>query len=297
MSRDVLPPSQFLGGLNALHSLGMKRGDSTGWACVDELYTVQPGQLTVVTGWPGSGKSEFVDAMLLNLARNGWRFAMFSPENRPTAMHVAKLVEKLVGKPFGAGPTERATWDEVKSATALLDASFGFVQPRMVEVPTVHTVVTCADDWFHKTGGGDEKLGLVIDPWNELDHGRPSDRTETEYISQTLSFVRNWARECKVHVWIVAHPSKQRREDGKLPVPRPDMIAGSQHWWNKADNCLSVWRDYDDSTAPVQIHVQKIRFKNVGRIGVAELRYDRPTGRYWEPKAEGNVVYSLARTA
>jgi hypothetical protein len=47
----------------------------------------------------------------------------------------------------------------------------------------------------------------------------------------------------------VAHPQKVARENGKLPVPRPDMISGSQHWWNKADNAITVWRDMENPTA------------------------------------------------
>jgi hypothetical protein len=32
----------------------------------------------------------------------------------------------------------------------------------------------------------------------------------------------------------------------------------------------------------VQIHVQKVRFKHIGRVGLANLIYDRVTGRYHE---------------
>ena len=64
-------------------------------------------------------------------------------------------------------------------------------------------------------------------------------------------------------------------------------ISGSAHFWNKADNCIIVWRDLADSSQDVQIHVQKVRWKHIGRIGVAALKYDRATGRYCEtaPKA------------
>src|SRR5690348_17390430 len=38
------------------------------------------------------------------------------------------------------------------------------------------------------------------------------------------------SRSNGVHVWLVAHPAKQKRgDDGKLPIPTPDMISGSQH--------------------------------------------------------------------
>jgi len=46
---------------------------------------------------------------------------------------------------------------------------------------------------------------------------------------------------------------------------------------------LTVWRDLSKpENRIVQIHVQKIRFKEVGKIGMIELVYDYPTGRYFD---------------
>ena len=59
-------------------------------------------------------------------------------------------------------------------------------------------------------------------------------------------------------------------------------IAGSAHWRNKADNILSVWRDVSASDDRVQVHVQKIRFRGVGRVGKIELVFDPLTGRFQE---------------
>jgi twinkle protein len=277
--------------IERLWDQGLPAGDSTGWRSMDKHYTALPGQMTILTGWPGSGKSEWLDAVLLNLARQGWRFAIFSPENRPEELHVAKFLEKFMGKPFGAGPTARMTKDEaIEAATEIADW-FGFMKisrnaNREMFPPDV--VINAAELYFRLRGewrqkGG--KIGVVIDPWNELEHLRPQHYSETEYISATLSMIRSWARENSVHVWLVAHPQKLRRlEDGKLPVPTPDTISGSQHWWNKADNCITVWREFGDPPSEkVEIHVQKIRFKHVGRPGVVPLMYDRITGRYNEP--------------
>jgi twinkle protein len=125
--------------------------------------------------------------------------------------------------------------------------------------------------------------GLVIDPFNEFDHTRPRGQTETEYIGETLSAIKRWARKWQVHVWLVAHPQKLfRREDGTYPVPTPWDINGSANFRNKADNCLTVWRNEACEDDPVQVHIQKVRFKNIGRIGVVELKWHRVTGRYRE---------------
>lgn len=278
----VLAPTDLRGSVEKLWKAGLPSGDKTGWPSVDRHYTVVPGQLTVVTGWPGSGKSEWLDALLVNLSRQGWKIAMFSPENQPTELHVTKLLEKLSGKPFGHGPTERIAEGEIPEYLDALAQSFGFVTSPTGDVISPKAVIEAATPWLEKWKGC--KRGLVIDPWNEMEHWRPSNLSETEYVSQTLSMLRGWARASGVHVWIVAHPQKMRREaNGELPVPRPDMISGSQHWWNKADCAVTVFRKFDTDAPPeVEIHVQKVRFKHVGRIGAVMLRYDIVTGRYHE---------------
>lgn len=278
----VFGPKAYQEQLRKLWNEGLPSGDKTGWACLDKHYTVSPGQFTVITGWPGSGKSEWLDAVLINLSRQGWKFAIFSAENQPVELHIAKMMEKLASKPFGHGPTERISQEELNEYADDLEQSFGFIDASGDSALTAQDVIDAAVPFLSKFETG-TKRGLVIDPWSELEHWRPQGLSETEYVSKTLSTVRNWARRNKVHVWIVAHPQKMRREDGKLPIPRPDMISGSQHWWNKGDVCITVYRDFDKmDSQDVDIYVQKVRFKHIGRPGFVTLIYDRVTGRYRE---------------
>lgn len=268
---------------------GLRPGSRPGWPSVNRFYTVARGQFTVLTGWPSSGKSEWLDAVLINLAKEGWRFAMFSPENQPEQLHLAKLLEKHLGMPFADGPTARMNEDEVREGLDSINEWFGFLGPSAITDRTcfsIEQVLGAAEVHFRMAGIWGKRevpLGLVIDPWNELEHLRPQHMTETDYISITLQSIRAWARKNGVHVWIVAHPRKAAREDGKLPIPTPDLISGSQRWWDKADCCVCVWRDFANPDSPeVQIHVQKVRFRHVGRIGMAKLNYNRVTGRYSE---------------
>ena len=262
---------------------GLPKGSYAGWQSVHDLYSVGLGQWTLITGTPGSGKSEFLDAVMVNLARaEKWRFVIYSPENWPLALHHAKIIEKYIGKPFNPGPTERVTEDDVLSAEQWMHGKFLFAKP---ESPSIYAILNEAN----KYSQGSFNFGVVLDPWNYLEHHRPQGMSETEYVSDTLSQVVSWVRERNAHLWLVAHPSKmQKNKEGKLPIPTPHDVSGSAHFWNKADNCITVWRDQSDYTKQdVQIHVQKIRFKNIGRIGVTTLKYDRVTGRYHEPlKAE-----------
>ena len=113
--------------------------------------------------------------------------------------------------------------------------------------------------------------------------------SETEYISEALSAATRITRQTGAHLWIVAHPAKLMKDrDGNRPVPSPYDISGSAHWFNKADNCITVWRDVkaergNPKYGEVEIHIQKVRFKHMGRPGLALLRYDNTTGRYYDP--------------
>lgn len=281
---------EYLSEVEKLWIAGLPPGDKTGWPSVDRHYTVAPGQLSIVTGWPGAGKSEWLDALMVNLTRQNWKFAVFSAENMPVEIHISKLMEKIAGYPFGTGPSRRIHHDELPEYCDEIDRAFRFISPRNESI-SLQAVVATAEKWLLEDDG--RKPGLVIDPWNELEHWRPPGQSETEHVSESLSFIRNWGRANKVHVWIVAHPQKVPRENGKLPRPTPDMISGSQNWWNKADCCVTIWRDPSDLTSPnIDVIVQKIRFKNIGSPGVIELKYDRLTGRYREP---GVSLFSVTK--
>jgi len=167
--------------------------------------------------------------------------------------------------------------DELTPALEWLHQHVVFIAPK--EALTIPALLTTAKSLVTRHG----IRGLIIDPWNEFEHTRPGGQTETEYISVSLGQLRRFARTYAVHVWLVAHPQKlYRNDDGSYPIPTPYDISGSAHWRGKADNCLTVWRDEHEANAPVKIYVQKIRFREVGRIGMVELRWNPVNGRYEE---------------
>ena len=120
--------SDFQDRLFDLYRHGHERAYSTGWLSLDPYVKIRPGELSVITGIPGHGKSEFVDATMVNLAlEQGWRFAVCSFENSPEE-HLAKLAEKYIRAPFGSGPTPRMGEDELKQALDWIDDHFFFIR-------------------------------------------------------------------------------------------------------------------------------------------------------------------------
>jgi twinkle protein len=263
-----------------LYQTGIPRGESTGWVSLDPYYTVRPREWTLITGIPGHGKTAFLDGLMVNLAKEkGWRWAVFSAENLPHERHAADLAAQYIGRPFGTGIRQRLSQEELTWATMFLEDHFVWLAPPEDDC-TVDRLLMLADMLSSEPWG---LQGLVIDPWNEVDHSRPSTMSETEYISQQLSKIRRFAREHETHVFIVAHPTKMiplKSDDPNVriyPVPTPYDVQGSSHWRAKADNCICVWRDVKDPDYGCDVHIQKIRFREIGQVGAEHMGYDRAT--------------------
>ena len=264
-----------------LYHQGMQGGESTGWPNVDTCYTVKPGQLTVITGVPSHGKSSFLDAMLVNLAQSvGWRFGLYTPESYPHARHLAGLVSRKIGKPFRQwewSPAERMTEEEMHEGLQWAYQHFWYLGQGEESISSLSQLLEQAKGLVKRFGIN----GLVLDPWNEIEHDYDPHTSETQYISKCLTLCRRFARTYGVHVWIVAHPTKlYRNKEGQYPIPTPYDISGSSNFRNKPDVCITIWRDLENRTKPVEVHVQKMRFQECGQIGLQFLLFDPVTGRY-----------------
>jgi len=261
------------------------KGKSTGSPALDELVTLREGNLHVITGIPSSGKSELMDQIMLNtIALHDWHWTVFSPENWPLESHFQKVCEKWTGRPWSRqGHLDGVTVDEVNETREFLANSIAFADVPEGMMSVDKLIEACEES--HKLNATN---ALLLDPWNELEAQLGKTQSETNMIGESLSKLRNFGRKHKIAIFVVAHPTKlQKNQDtGNYPVPTPYDISGSAHWRNKADVCLSVWRNYALNDGVVQVHVQKIRNKMLGKLGRVELHWLWSNGLFLEEKRE-----------
>jgi twinkle protein len=241
---------------------------TTGYTNMDEYMKFAKGYFSVVTGYPGSGKSEWVDAVLLNMAlMHEWKILYFSPENNPLEEHMAKIAEKYVGKPI-----KEFSHKDNSDAINYIDRHFSWIDP---ETPDLETIFNLARS--EKQANGLDCL--VIDPWNAISHKRGMLR-EDEYLMDSLSKILVFARKQNILVIVIAHPKTiPPDKDGKLPKPKINDVSGGTMWWNKADYGVICHRP-NRGEHKLEVYVQKIKQKWMGQLGVTEFDYDWRTGRF-----------------
>lgn len=258
---------------------GQGRGISTGLQALDGNYTIAPGQFTIVTGIPSAGKSEFIDHLMVELAMSeSWSFAVCSFENPPEG-HIVKLLEKRQRAPFynnggtGDQPVNRITTDGLRDGLAWVSEHFYWMEQADGAVSTIDDIIERAKVAVMRYG----VRGVVIDPYNYID--KPSNVAETEFVSETLTKIKQFAVGHDVHVWFIAHPTKLKRDEtGGYPAPGGYEISGSAAWFAKADCGLTVHKGPHEYET--EIHLWKVRFKWIGKTGMVMLAYDPVTGRY-----------------
>ena len=245
------------------------RGLTTGWETLDECFSLRKKQLTVVSGVPNHGKSEFMDALIVNSVRNhNWKWGIFSPENYPYDDHYEKIAEKFAEKPFRDIQPEVLEHIIETNRTNLF-----WTYPK---TPTLGSI----SDLWHRLVENCGVDALLLDPWNTLEHRRPREQSETEYIGEALGGWIEFARLLDVHIFIVAHPTKiPINRDTNLPYLMNGYdISGSANWVNKPDNLIIVQRP-DFNTCVTNVHIQKVRDqRHTGKKGTVAFEYDANHG-------------------
>lgn len=228
------------------------------------------GYLTVITGIPSHGKSDFLDYICLQLRiLHGWRGCFYSPENRPTQLHFSKMVRKISGKHWDG--FNRISINEVNDIKRYLDKFIWFLKPE--KDFTLSSILKQILQIKQRYG----LEYFVIDAWNKIEHADD----KTNYIGKCIDEIVMFCEINNVHCFLVAHPTKIKKNlnTNKYEVPTLYDISGSANFYNKADNGITVYRDFE--TNKTHVHIQKIKFDHWGVEGCAEFDYDLKSKRYY----------------
>lgn len=232
---------------------------------LSEYLRIVLGTLTVFTGWAGQGKTTLLIQIVASLLRRGVNVTLGTFETLPRPILERKLRAALIGCNEHSIPVTRMAWaDElIEKHLTLIAQMVGEDQEMSLE-----RFLELATTDVHRNNS---KV-VIIDPWNEVEHKRRPDETETEYANRSIRAIKHFTRAHNIAFWIVAHPSKPQDANVK-GVPGLYNISGSAAWANKADYGLAYHRPNKESNL-CDIYVTKVRMGLPGREGKVQLAYD-----------------------
>ena len=250
---------------------GFKPGYQIGLSNFDDIFSTYTGQFITVTGIPSSGKSDFVDQMVVGYNANyGWKTAFASPENAPTYLHAHKLMRKTWGDMPTRADIGGAKWKEVSEH---VNDNYFFID---MDKYSLESVLRKGAELVKRKG----IKCLVIDPFNKIRDIDCKTEDVNRYTMEYLTKIEMFCKKYDVLTFIVAHPTKMYKDsNGKIEEPTMYNIKGGGEWYDASYHGILVHRDYDAKT--VKAKVLKVKFQNLGENGAeAHFKWEHKSGRF-----------------
>ena len=250
---------------------GFKPGYQIGLDNFDSIFSTYTGQFITVTGVPSSGKSDFVDRMVVGYQlKYGWKTAFASPENKPTFLHAHKLMRKIGDWMPTKEDINTTKWEEVSN---VINDNFFFIENERYDLDSV----------LSKGAQLVKRKGikcLVIDPYNKVKMNGSAAMSIPDATMEYLTRIEAFAKKYDVLVIVVAHPTKMyKKDDGTLDEPNMYNIKGGGEWYDASYHGLLVHRNYEKKT--VKVKVLKVKFQNLGENQAeAHFKWDHISGNY-----------------
>jgi replicative DNA helicase len=276
--------------------IGIEGGYKTGYAELDEIYSMHLGYTTYIYGAPFSGKSQVWYDLLKNMSfKYGLKHAVYSPETGDASDIIITLIEMVAGADFYNTYGNKMSHEKMIEARKFVDEHFIVIDPAM-ESMTVDEMIASVEliERVYNT----KIHTLTIDPWNDLYHDmKEQNYREDKYLEVFLKKLRVTAKFNNWHICVVTHVQDQQKErQGTVQYYPPATfreIAGGQTWSRRGFMMSSIWRpptglnEFRD--IPLQGNEtfwlqQKYKPQWAGSAGFAILRYDSKRHCYYTGK-------------
>jgi len=248
----------------------------------NKIYKSMFGQLTIATGIPSHGKSNFTEWLVLNyLIENDYKASFFSPEHMPMELHQSTFVQKMTGKNyfFDVEGSPRVSRDEITQYVEWSKEKLYLTSPDQGNFATW--------DWiFERFTEQVFTFGInifVIDAWNKVEH--TGNRSTIENINTILGRLTQFAQVNNVLIILVVHPTKMQKENGIYTRPTLYDCSGSADFRNQTHCGYSIYRYFaDENNAGHTVFTNlKTKYTFQGEIGAeVEFNYHVPSGRYYD---------------
>lgn len=264
-------PVQGLYTLDDFPERGEVRKYRVGVDPIEDMLAIVPGTLTVLTGYANMGKSTLMNAIIGHAMVNSFPVcvASFETDVKPI------LRDGLLGSILGCKKADIAEHPNRDHGIQCLRERLTIISQTVDEDMEMDL-----DKFLELCRTAVVRHGvkmIVLDPWNELEHKRRRDETETDYIGRAIRAIKRFAKQNDVAFWVVAHPTKPH--EGHKKIPGLYDISGSANWANKADYGLTYHRPNSEQNY-AEIYVSKVRMGLPGFKGKKGVAFDFHKARF-----------------
>lgn len=262
---------------------GRSMGETTHFPTLDEHFRWKRGELTLMHGIANHGKTTaLLHLCLIKAVKDGYKYAVFSPEQFPPDDFYDDLVHSYIGKNTQPQYDDQMTEAEYRRGMKFVKEHFFYIYPES-EAPTPEYIMNCFEAAIEKY----KVDGCIIDPYNQLDNDlSKAGYREDQYLSRVLTKTKRFAQTHDIFMMIITHPKSGLRKNdlGDYEVPDVFDLSGGAMWSNKCDNILYTHRPMFSShrgSSSVVIGSQKIKKQNRnGKPGDTNFEFDYRSMRF-----------------
>jgi twinkle protein len=270
---NVKTLNDFTDELDSFWINGLPKGMLTGMNLFDEVFSAEMGQYTLITGVPQSGKSEFLDQMIVRYNLNtGNKVGFVSIENEPFIFHYDKIAQKL----FGRKPKQiDIGTDELKEVKEYINNNYYHV--HFEKRYFLEEVLMKFRELVKRKG----IRIFAIDPFNKVKLKKGISNIN-DFTSEYHLLLDEFVKETKSHLFLVAHPTKTLPAEGSqssFQMPTAYDIKGGGEHFDMSYNVIGVNRVYEQKI--VHIKTLKVKFRHLGEQQKSVFySYNTINGRY-----------------
>jgi twinkle protein len=234
-------------------------------------FGLVPATFSVITGYAGHGKTSLVMKMIANLLAGGTNVTIGSFETMPKPI----LERRLLACMTEMAEHDPTIWRNAK-AREIMERRLAIIantpdEEHELDLEKLMELMEAA------VLQHEAKL-IVLDPYNEIEHKRGRDESETEYAGRFIRTIKRFCHRTGCAVWLIAHPRKPH-SDGVPRAPSLYDLSGSANFANKADYGLIVHRPNMEE-CEIEVAIPKVRMGLPGKPGRATLQFDHQRSRY-----------------
>lgn len=261
-------PEDYDGYLQQVIDGTLPMGLTTGCPSLDEYFLFKEGNLVIINGTDGTGKSVFIWWLMMIAAMyHGWKGIIFSSENT-LGSFMRKMIQFYWGKQLPRNSPFSMNDAEYQIAKTFVEKHFTMIKAQE-DLYNYKDII----NMVKKTRKKDKYHYALIDPYNSLkiDLSGFSKLNTHEYHYEAISEIKAFGQKNNFGWFVNMHAvtAAARAKDGEKKYPIAPLKAdteGGQKFANKADDFATVHRVVGHPTEWMitEFHVRKIKETDTG---------------------------------